>query len=362
MTEKFPIYNSENKTSGIDRIVGVSQEDEAGIKDYFSYLFEMEGVDSLCKDPNLEFREVFSEINTNLQEFLRSYGIEPLDIPLSRISILDKEQLSPKQREYIERETTNAFYHPASQQIVIYKDWNEGSKLAFLQKLVHEMIHMQAFESWQKVTEENKNEQDLILGKGDEEIHLGLRRLGFRIRGRDQEKLAKLSTPDLAVPLQKSGDNKTVYFYDIDEAITTELTMRFDWKYFGTFPQLSEEIKEREEAILAFVERNNSSQEEERRHIAEIESKQLEDGRVRSNLKGYSYDKERKKLMLLCEDIYKQNTKQLSSSEDVFNEFVKAAMTGRLLPIARIIEHTYGKGSFRSIGEETSQKESSDIA
>lgn len=155
-------------------------------------------------------------------------------------------------------------------------------------------------------------------------------------------------------------DGKTIYFHDIDEAITEELAMRFEWEYFHGYPELSQEISERDEALRALVSRNGSTIEEEKRNLAEIH-KYVENGGVRAELRGYSYVEERGKLMGLCEDLYRKNTERLLSSEDVFRIFAKAAMTGRLLPVARLIESVYGKGSFRSLGESTARSESSDI-
>jgi hypothetical protein len=44
---------------------------------------------------------------------------------------------------------------------------------------------------------------------------------------------------------------------------------------------------------------------------------------------------------------------QFSTQEQVFDVFASAYFSGRLLPVARLIEKTFGSGSFRKIGEET---------
>ncbi len=339
--EKFPRSIPEKKTSGIDRVLGVTPEDEIDIREYFSQLCQSENIEAFIKEPNLEFKEIFPRINSCLQEFLECYGINPLNISLSQIVFLDKTKLSGKQKLYIESGKMNAFYHPRSQKMVLFENWDDDhSKLALLHILVHEMIHVQAFESWQKISEGKESGQDLILSKGDRSIHLNLRRLGFRMVDKNK---------------------KVTYFHDLDEAITTELTMRFDWKYFENFPELVGEISERNDAILAFAKRNNSSFNKERRHIAEIEHEQMENGMKKDKIKGYSYDQERDKFMVLISEIYQNNSQQFASVEDVFKEFAKVALTGKVLPIARIIESVYGKGSFRYLGEKTSSNNSSDI-
>ena len=56
----------------------------------------------------------------------------------------------------------------------------------------------------------------------------------------------------------------------------------------------------------------------------------------------------------LIGEIYVKNSESFSSEEDVFKMFAEAVMTGRLLKVARIIEKTFGKGSFRQFGIDTS--------
>jgi len=338
--EKFPSYTGEQKTSGVDRILGVSLEDENDLKKYFSELCKRENLETFIKEPDLEFKKIFTKINSYLVEFFECYGIKPLNISLSQVVFLDKEKLSEKQKLYFESIRANAFYHPRSQKMILFKDWDGNSRLAILQTLVHEMIHMQAYESWQKIPKEKESEKDFILSNGDRNIHLDLRRLGFRM-------------------VDKNGE--VIYFHDLDEAITTELTMRFDWQYFEKFPELSEEISERKDAIVAFVKRNNTSFERERRYVAEIEHEQMENGVKKSKIRGYSYNREREKFLMLLEEIYQNSQGRFASPEDVFNEFAKSALTGRVLSVARIIESVYGKGSFRFLGEKTSANSSSDI-
>ena len=70
----------------------------------------------------------------------------------------------------------------------------------------------------------------------------------------------------------------------------------------------------------------------------------------------YSYFKERAALKKLIQTLYEKNEDEFESEEEVFNLFAKAAISGRLLPVARLIEKTFGKGSFRELGEETAKR------
>ena len=55
----------------------------------------------------------------------------------------------------------------------------------------------------------------------------------------------------------------------------------------------------------------------------------------------------------IIKEIYMGNRENFESEDDIFNLFAKAVMSGELLPVARLIEKTYGKGSFRKLGQET---------
>ena len=59
--------------------------------------------------------------------------------------------------------------------------------------------------------------------------------------------------------------------------------------------------------------------------------------------------------------LYEENKDKFDSYEDLFKLFSAAMFKGDLLPIARLIEDTFGKGTFRKIGESSKSKSSSAI-
>ncbi|MBU6431178.1 MAG: hypothetical protein KGJ58_03870 [Patescibacteria group bacterium] len=70
------------------------------------------------------------------------------------------------------------------------------------------------------------------------------------------------------------------------------------------------------------------------------------------------YQKQRHVLNYICVEIQKEFPDLYESTDDVFKEFLKANFTGRLLPIARLVDGTFGEGSFRILGNMTAEKES----
>ena len=72
-----------------------------------------------------------------------------------------------------------------------------------------------------------------------------------------------------------------------------------------------------------------------------------------------SYPQQRNVLNYVCTEIQKHFPDQYQSADDVYKVFLNAHFTGRLLPIGRLVEKTFGEGSFRLLGNMGTDKESS---
>lgn len=59
---------------------------------------------------------------------------------------------------------------------------------------------------------------------------------------------------------------------------------------------------------------------------------------------------QRNVLHYVCSEIQKQFADKYKSADEVYEEFLGTHFTGRLLPIARLVEKTFGEGSFRLLG------------
>lgn len=61
----------------------------------------------------------------------------------------------------------------------------------------------------------------------------------------------------------------------------------------------------------------------------------------------------KREFLKLVDDIYNKNKDKFNSPKDVLLLFVKAAFTGRITEIGKLVESSFGKGSFRELGEKT---------
>lgn len=120
-----------------------------------------------------------------------------------------------------------------------------------------------------------------------------------------------------------SRDSKESYFDDIEEAIIKHMEARF---YKDTIAH-------------------------DGRFAHEVETMEKE-----GKMPDFGRPAERKKFEKLIDELWEHNQDTFENKDSIIDLFIKAQVTGSILPVGRIIEHTFGKGSFRKFGEETGKK------
>jgi hypothetical protein len=300
--EKLPF---EQRESGLSKIVGGDEKQREEIRKFFEIHFKYGDWAEISYEKRQEEEQIIRAILEYMDEFVRRYGGIPVKVKSFHINLIDKSRVKP---EVLTKLTIDhgvlASYEFSAQQIAIFEYLPGSDSLLKLAHLVtHELIH---FNSFQSVTASHE---------------VGI--------------LARQRRGGLSV-LTKEGES---YFRLLNEAVVTELQIRFAEEYFHRIPELEDEIKNLEE-LKRKLPRDQQSE------CAYLE----QNGEV---IGYYPYFEERKKLNALIDDIFQRNKGSFKSREDIFYMFAKAVMTGELLPIARLIEKTYGKGSFRKLGEET---------
>lgn len=322
--EKF----TNKKESPTNRVVGF--RDEEGILSAQKRSFENQRPykDEEIKD--VETKEIIRSINEFMPDFVGRYGGKCANIEEKHIHIYLLSKIPESERE--KWRNWPAVYRPLSSEIVYVHPrdvLNEGRlRLAF--DIVHEMLHLNSFQSIEPEKSPGKKRMiEMIYDESGEKTFFKGRRVGFSIYSFKEEK-------------EKS------YFRDIDEAIITELELRFCKEYFPQIPILAAEIKKENISLDSFDEYEGAYFVERKKlnsFLASILDK---------NLKTF-VGEIRKKLYRFLGGVYSKNQDSFSSTEEVFNVFARAVLTGRLLPVARLIEKTYGEGSFRRVGEKTAK-------
>lgn len=323
-----------HKVSGVDRFLGLPEDEKEAILSFLEDRFKGEEKLSFEKGHPEELDRLIPVIDGYMREFLGDYDLPPMEFLPHQVHIIDREKIPPKVDERLKKvleedyqETLKGITFPHSG-IWMFIDYEKGNKLRFLGVLTHEFLHLNSFSSLQKIDNGERNENGIKLTlkskSGEEKNHtLVYRRSGFSIRTKDGIQ----------------------YFKDFNEAIITELGIMFDEKYLSRIPELEEDLEER-----AFFRKEIKT---EVGHVGVKEFPEGKDGNKKYTIGPHAFQREREKLNQLIDDLYEKNKDRYSSREEIFAEFVKATMTGRLLSIFRLIEKTYGKGSFRRFAEES---------
>lgn len=309
------------KFSSINRVVGAAPEErkKAIVKEKelyfkeqpFPYLKSQERM----KTP--EEVEIISLANEAIDTMKERLGLDAFEIPPNNIHVVPEEV-------WVKIGEKGAAFYNSGKQTIIMRE--QSSKLAFVRMIVHEMLHFKSYNALQVTTE----------GK------VGHYRSGLKVHSRDGKKL---------------------YFESLDEAVIEELTKRLvaELKQESIF---QEDVKKTRETIKRYSEARSASGTplfDEDTFNAEVEEKKSWgaslgrlfglSGTQKINTNRFVYPQEREMLSILMDKIRERNTGKFKDTEEVFEMFVKGVMTGNILEIGKIIDSTFGVGTFRSIGE-----------
>lgn len=148
-------------------------------------------------------------------------------------------------------------------------------------------------------------------------------------------------------------DGKKLYFANLNEAVTEEITKRVVTKLLDN-PLFTEEARQTREVITMYPEAVTGSGEplfdDDVFYAKEVESEKSLGGEELT-IQCLTYKSERRILNTLIDKILEKNPDKFQDKEEVFEVFAKGMITGNILPVGRLVERTFGKGTLRKIGE-----------
>lgn len=326
-----------------DNIVGGKQENKGNVQ----YNWKKESDEFLKRDKfeyaGLEKRLTGEEIleiekiKQGVDEVAQYYGANRKASP--KIVILEPGSVYNITQEKFK----SGVCSPYMRRVMV--DYRE-STLDFATTLAHELFHMSEYTSLIYSTETNDTE---------------LRRAGVSIFGKDGE---------------------TVYFANIEEALVAEAVQTFFNQYLRKNPQFTDEIKKTDFVknwLVKFYDYAGVPKEKQKEFLDSVYSfPDVDDLIERLNgndneefkfgfLDGYlgamfenddvvmrERMDERKKLDSLVDMILNSSENEYTSRKEIVDVFMRANFSGKLLPLARLIEKSLGKGSFRSVGIDSS--------
>jgi len=309
--EKFP----EIRTVG-----NASPKVKEQIKKEYEELFYL----SETKEKSEKELAIINFVNKETNELMQEVGFIPYNIPENNYIFLESNIYKE-----IKEDKNPAAALVDSQKIIFNKEVYSNNPILFGVAAMHETMHLKGHISVE-INEKNGNIKDTIY------------RDGFSVVSAQKHR-----------KLDEYNNGFHQHFVGLEDAIVSTV----EKKAFSKIIELPILYKEKEwltslEATIL------KEQDAEKYNIPEDEImwiKKKEGGLIETSF--FSYYAQRQVLNYVCAEIQKEFPDQYQTSDDVFKEFLKAQFTGQLLSTARLIEKTFGKGSFRTLGDMTADKE-----
>lgn len=305
------------RRSSVSRVVGpTSKAAKERILEIAAERFgaqEFEDIEGKEREKTAEEIEIISLVNEATNKLREKYGLAAFDIPPKIFHVIKKE-------EWWRKEDAGGFYHSPAQTVMMEE---EEIKLKFMRIVLHEMLHFKSYNAWQAAE--------------------GASATSYRV----------------GLVIHKIGE-RGQYFNNLNEAVTEELAKRL----FGGIADhpIFEQERRQTKKIIGRTERIET---EGRDFIPkdDIVYARREGGKTwKEKLKDFftgkkeffftfSYGRERAVLNALIDKLFEKNQDKFKEREEVFNLFVTGYMTGNIMPLGRLIEKTFGKGTLRRLGE-----------
>jgi len=299
----------------LEKVVGGTIEQKNAAKEILKNAFEMQDFEGLSEVEVQKTPEIFECIdlaNKVTSEVLERYGINKEHIGADKIHIIKKDAWPDDSSD------SGAFFR-LSHQCICVEEGQEKIKTA--KYIIHEIFHFTSHLVAQILPDNQITDY----------------RTGLTVNTRDGQQLQ---------------------FNHLNEAVAEELTceaMRTQL-FKETF---AEEIKEIENIMT-----QHSGAEDfegnplftEHTYYAEV-GDERQDGTFPIFTSEISYQKERQGLEILIDKLYEVNKDMFENQKEIYEVFVKSSYSGDLFKIGRLIEKTFGKGTFRKLASSKTSEE-----
>lgn len=204
-------YNPE-RISSIDKVIARTPEEKKEAENYFAETFsnqKWEDLEGKELEKTEEQIEIINLVNEETNKLLEKYGLEKFDITDRNIHLLDKNAFNDTFGKELEKANINAISGFAPKgQFAVFSLKENMTKSLFAKKMFHEDIHFKSFQT-AYVKDGNK-----VIGQCG-----------------------------LSLSPKLNEDKKDSYFFNINEAVTEELTKRFCNNIVKNHPDFAEETK-----------------------------------------------------------------------------------------------------------------------
>lgn len=307
-----------DKFSPFERLVGkdISNEQKEGVLRHGENMFYNQNFKGLEneKEKTSEELEMINIANQETNKIRQKYGLAEFDVPSKNIHIVNEQYW---------KDDSGAVYRPMLQAIGIGVGdiKNAPEKTWLMRKIFHEMLHFKSYNAFQLVDSDEDNASDLKPYRCGLAVH--------------------------------TRDGKDRLLNSINEAVVEEMTKRFIKGLFDN-PIFSEEIKQTKEIVEKYTNLvvDNNKLNNDDIISSKIVNEEIDGERVtKIATLSFTYEIQRENLNTIITKLFNRNVGDFENKEQIFDIFEKAVMTGNILPVGRLIDNTFGEGTFRKIGE-----------
>ncbi|MGM0439154.1 MAG: hypothetical protein ACQEP3_01815 [Patescibacteria group bacterium] len=257
--------------------------------------------------------EMINLANKEINKMMKKVGAEPYDIPLDNYHLFSKNYYEEN------AEGSNGVTYFPNQTVALNADELRKAKVPFFKTTVHETFHLKGkfvmeVQEDESGVSETAFREGMSVNSSQKEGEKG----GYHTHFEGvHEAIAAKASKDIVLDNIKNNP-----FFKEEKEIFNSEEMR----------QKKEEINIPEDEILWITEDNE---------IICAPSR-----------------KPREVVNYVCKEVAKELPDEFSDEEAVFDKFLQAHFSGELLPLARAVEKTFGKGSFRTLGNMIADRQS----
>ncbi len=289
-------------------------------------------------EPSKKDRQIIDFAINAVDKIIASYGGTPKSFLPEKIFILKEGAVS----EITDGKLREGFHSLLKQRIVVERG---ESDVHFATTVVHELLHLKSFKAAQIID-------------GEIEPY----RAGITVfdRSAENEYFAKIEEAIVSEVTRQFYTNEicrnSLFKSEVEKTEKIKVWIKKDLQLSGMDETKQQRIMEEiffipdADDILEFLNGEVDSDDPEMYKIGYVNGAfrvLMENGDVKLSERYV----ERKALYDLLDEIVEKSDGEIKNRKEIFDEFAKANFSGKLLPLARIIENTLGKGSFREIAE-----------
>ncbi|MBX4197778.1 hypothetical protein KW782_00385 [Candidatus Parcubacteria bacterium] len=283
-----------------DHFPSLAEREQKALKK-FEYPKSLEEV-ALIDFANQETNRLMQEVG----------GVEPYDIPTDNFHLLPPEIY---QKACDDESNASAFI--TNQGVLFNAAELRGNSIHFGSTAFHEMLHLKGHTSFEVKHEQGKDEANTTLYRSGINI--------YSLQALEKQDLQHAHFKGLTEAIISTQESRSLHRM-LELPIFAEEKRRLETEEAMKLKQEIAKEKNINEKDLIWVGTNSSEYEM------------------------IVYINQRRVLDYVIGEIVEEFPHDYSSSEEIFNLFLKAHFTGQILDIARLIEETFGKDSFRLLG------------